>query len=284
VLAVLMADGLVTLTRIAQDGTKVRASAGAASFHRKKRLKQCLQVAREQLRQVKKQADDGSVMAREQAARERASEDRKRRIAHALEELKKVQATKGTKDEKAKARASSTDPEARVMKMADGGFRPAFNIQLATTTREKVIVGVEVTNGGTDYGQLQPMLAQVEARTGERPDEVLVDGGYAKLEDIAAVQDGGTKVYAPEPAHRDGSPGGVPRKGDSQQVVEWRKRMASAKGKAAYKKRGETAELVNAQFKENFSLKLRVRGTKKVLSIALWCALAHNVMRWIALS
>lgn len=284
VLAVLMADGLVTLSRVAQDGTRVRASAGAASFHRKKKLKKCLELAREQIREVKKQADDGSVNAREQAARERAAKDRKQRMEHALEELKKVQATKKTAEEKEAARASSTDPEARVMKMPDGGFRPAFNIQLATTTKEKVIVGVSVTNVGSDQKQVQPMLEQIEARTGERPAEILVDGGYVKLQDIEEVQNAETQVYAPEPEHRDGSAGGVPRKGDSEQVAEWRKRMATPEGKAVYKERGETAELVNARFKENFALKLRVRGTKKVLSIALWCAIANNLMRWIALS
>ena len=284
VLAVLMADDLVTLSRVAQDGTRARASAGAASFHRKKKLKKCLQLAREQVREVKKQADDGSVAAREQAARERAARERTQRVAHALEELKKVQATKATAKEKAEARASSTDPEARVMKMADGGFRPAFNIQLATTTEEKVIVGVDVTNVGSDQGQVQPMLEQIQERTGERPAEVLVDGGYCKLKEIDAVQTSGTKVYCPEPKHRDGSEGGVPREGDSEQIAEWRERMASPEGKAAYKERGETAELVNAQFKETFALKLRVRGIKKVLSVALWCAIAHNIMRWIALS
>jgi transposase len=283
VLAVLMADGLVTLSRVAQDGTRVRASAGAASFHRQKRLRKCLKLAREQLRQVKKQ-DDGSVTAREQAARERAARERKERVEHALKELKQVQATKQTEKEKEKARSSSTDPEARVMKMPDGGFRPAFNLQLATTTEEKVIVGVEVINAGTDQGQAQPMLEQIEQRTGERPSEVLLDGGYVKLQDIEAIQQAGTTVYAPEPKHRDGSAGGVPRAGDSKEITKWRKRMTSPKGKAIYQERGETAELVNAQFKETLGLKLRVRGIRKVMCIALWCAIAHNLLRWLALS
>jgi len=160
VLAVLMNADLITLDRVAQDGMKTRASAGAASFRREKGLQECLQEAREQVEAVKREAEQPDVQrsAREQAAAARAAREREERVAAALAELPKARTSKDTEQAKADVRVSTTDPEARVMKMGDGGFRPAYNVQLATDTESRVIVGVDVTNAGTDHAQTEPML------------------------------------------------------------------------------------------------------------------------------
>ena len=256
VLAVMMKQGLVTLTRMAQDGTRVRASAGAASFRREPRLRDFLAAAKEQVEHVKRLSDDPTVTARETAARQRA------------------------------ARVSTTDPEARVMKMGDGGFRPAFNMQFATTTEEAVIVGVGVTNVGSDKSQMTPMLEQIEERTGRRPSEYLVDSGYVNLEAIEEAEKKGTTVYAPPAAKTKGEePSYEPKPDDTPEVAAWRQRMGTKETKDLYTKaRGATAELVNADLKENRSLKLRVRGAKKALTVALWHVLAYNLMRWALLT
>jgi transposase len=283
-LAVMMKAGLVTVTRVAQDGTRIRASAGASSFRREPRLRAFLRAAEKQVAHVKKLSDDPTATAREAAARQRAAREREERIQEALEELPKAREAKG-KDEKAKARASTTDPEARVMKMGDGGFRPAFNVQLATTTAETVIVGVSVTNIGSDKAQLAPMLEQIEERTGQRPDEYLADTGYVDLQVIEDAEKKGTKVYAPPSQKKGAEPSFEPKPGDSPEVVAWRARMGTLRAKDIYKKqRGATAELVNAELKERQGLKLRVRGLDKVLIIALWHALAYNLMRWASLT
>lgn len=285
VLGVMMKQGLVTLDRMAQDGVRVRASAGAASFRREPRLKDFLAEARAQVEHVKKLADDPTVTAREAAARRRAAREREERIQKAIEELPAARAAK-KRDEQNQARVSTTDPEARVMKMGDGGFRPAFNFQFATTTKEKVIVGVGVTQVGSDKSELRPMLKQIEERTGRRPSEFLVDSGFVNLDAIEEAEKKGTTVYAPPAARKKGEePSYEPKPDDSPEVAAWRIRMGTQEAKDLYtKQRGATAELVNADLKENRGMKLRVRGLQKVLIIGLWHALAYNLMRWTSLT
>jgi len=287
ILAVLMKQGLVELTRVAQDGMRVRASAGAASFRREPSLQAYLQEARQQVEEVKRQAEqpDTQQSTRERAATERAAREREERVARALAELSKVRAAKPTEKEKAEARASTTDAEARVMKMGDGGFRPAYNVQLATDTESRVIVGVRVTNAGGDQGQIDPMLADIERRTGNKPDEYLVDGGFVKLDSIDEASAAGVTVYMPVPAPRkEKVDPHQPKEGDSQAVAAWRQRMATDEAKEIYKQRAATAETVNADLRHWRGLdKLNVRGSDKVLSVALWAAITYNLMRCIAL-
>jgi len=221
--ATLLEQGLVSLQRVAQDGMKVRASAGASSFRRKPTLEECLQAAEAQLADLRQEleADPGVEKRRETAARQRAAQERVERIRAALAQHSQIEASKKQAD-KEKARASTTDPEARIMKMGDGGFRPAYNVQLASATDSLVITGVEVTNSGGDQGKMAPMVEQHQQRYEERPQEILVDGGFVKKEDIDALEppQGGTTVYAPvmksKDPHRDPH---VPRGDDSPAVA-----------------------------------------------------------------
>ena len=282
--ATLMAEGLVELERVAQDGVRVRASAGAASFRRRKTLEACLAEAEAQVRTLRAEleADPGATTARQRAARERAARERQARVAQALAHLPALEAKKKP-DERPKARASTTDPEARVMKMADGGYRPAYNLQFAADTASQVIVGVDATNARTDHGQLAPMVAQVEERHQRPPAAMLVDGGFATKEDIAAVSDR-TTVYAPVQKPKDPTRDPhAPLPTDTPAVAAWRQRMGTPEAQAIYKERAATAECVNAQARNRGLRQLCVRGLAKVRVIALWYALAHNLMRAFAL-
>ena len=273
VLALLMQQELVDLHRVAQDGSRGRASAGASSFRREKTLQALMEEARAHLEAVTREAADPTISARRAAARKRGAEDRLVRLEAALQQVPEVTATKkrsGAKD--ATVRVSTTDPDARVMKMGDGGVRPAFNVQFATTADEaRIIVGVEVTTRGSDMGETTPMLDQIERRTGVRPDEILVDGGYAQHEAIDQAAQDGTTVYAPLPKPRkaDTRDPHAPREGDSEAVAAWRQRMATDQAKAIYKQRAATAETVNADAKEHRGLdSLSVRGRDKALGSA----------------
>ena len=285
--ASLMAEGLVTLDRVAQDGMKVRASAGAASFRRQPTLEEALAAAEEQLAQLKTElaADPAASKSRQQAARQRAAEERAARIRAALEQLPKIAEGKKPKDRE-KARVSTTDADARVMKMGDGGFRPAFNVQLATTTDSQIITGVDVTNSGGDQGQLAPMIEQHDERYAEKPKEALVDGGFVKKADIDEVSppQGGTTVYAPVQKSKDPQRDShTPRDDDSPAVAEWRKRMATDEAKAIYRQRAATAECVNALARNRGLQRFLVRGLRKVKGVALLYALVHNLMRAVTL-
>lgn len=289
VLALLMKHDLVDLSRVSQDGTRVRASAGAASFRREATLETLMAQARAHLEAVTREATDPEISARRAAAQQRGALDRLARLEAALAEVPEVTATKarrGAKD--APVRVSTTDPDARVMKMGDGGFRPAYNLQFATTTDEaRVIVGVAVTNRGSDQGETTPMFAQIEQRTGVRPKEILVDGGYPAhdaLDEAAAL---GVTMYAPVPKPRKGDPRDphAPRDCDSEAVAAWRVRMASAEAKTIYKARAATSETVNADAKAHRGLDhLAVRGPDKALGSACLFALTYDILRLLARS
>jgi len=281
--AALSFKGLVEISRVAQDGIRVRASAGAASFRRAPTLQECLQEAEQQVQLLRQELeqDPAACSRRQQAARERARTERQQRVAEALRQLPEIEAKKKD-DEKQKARASTTDPDARVMKMADGGFRPALNIQFSTDTKAQVIVGVDISNSGSDQGQMPPMVEQVTERYGEAPKEVLVDGGFAKKEDIDRVsrEPLGCTVYAPVQKPKDPARDPfAPYPGDTETVAAWRTRMGTDEAKEIYKERAQTAECVNAIARNRGLQRFLVRGIKKAKAIALWFALAHNMMR-----
>ena len=285
--ATLMAEGLVELKRVAQDGIRVRAHAGAASFRRRERLKACLAEATAQVAALKQEVHDdpGATARRQAAARERAARERQERVAQALAQLPEIEAKKRG-DETGQARASTTDADARVMKMADGGFRPAFNGEFATDTATQVIVGVDATNVGSDLGALVPMVEQLGGRYEQVPAEMLVDGGFASHEAIAQVAgpEYGCTVYAPVRKPKDPTRERYhARPGDSEAVGAWRARMGTAEAQAIYKERAATAECVNALARNRGLRQFLVRGLPKVKVVLLWFALAHNLMRSVAL-
>jgi transposase len=285
--AALMSAGAVKLKRVAQDGMRVRASAGAASFRRQTTLERCLDEAREQVATLKRQIEDdpGAMSRRQQAAQERAKREREARVEQALKRLPELAQIKAKQGKKAQeARASSTDPEATVMKMGDGGYRPAYNAQYATDTESQVIVGVEVVTVGSDMAQMAPMIEQVTERCGRCPEQWLVDGGYPAHEQLEAAAPY-TEVYAPVPKPKDAATDPyAPKPTDSEAVAAWRERMGTEQAQAIYRERAATAECVNAQARERGLIRLRVRGKAKVRCVLLLHALAHNLMRMLALT
>jgi transposase len=275
-ITVLLDKEVVTLNRIAQDGMKVRAHAGVRSFRRQERLTACRQMATQQVRRTYAQMD-GELSARRAAAQQRAADERLARVEEALQQLPAIAAAKQRNKSKGDAKASTTDPDARVMKMADGGFRPAYNVQFATDVDGQAIVGVAVTNGG-EQAQLVPMLDQVHERAGKRPDALFVDGGFVSCDGIDGVAHRRVTLYAPIPkgTRAPGSGGGP----TSPAIAAWRARMDTDEAKAVYRVRAATAERVNADTRIHRALNaVPVRGLSKVHTWALWAALAVNVLR-----
>jgi transposase len=292
--AVLMHEGLVDLQRVAQDGMRVRAAAGASSFHRQATMERCLEEAQSQVEALQAQTDEdaGAASRREEAARKRAATDRVSRLEAAQRELQHLrEANAGRPASRqvvaSELRVSTTDPEARKMKMPDGGFRPGYNVQFATTTTSGVIVGVDVTNAGTDTEQMSPMLAQIEERHEQAPAEMLVDGGFVSLEAITQAEENGTKVYAPIKDEKKKLAAGQDpyQRGerDTAGTAEWRARMGTAEAKTIYKERASTAEWANAHARNRGLYRVAVRGCQKVLTVVLWYVLAHNFQRMQAL-
>jgi len=278
-IATLRHRGIVTLARVAHDGTRVRGSAGAGSFRRVGTLEQALRDARAQVARTARQTE-APVNARADAAQRRAAADQLARVDEALAQLPQVAALKERQGKPgAEARVSTTDPDARVMKMADGGYRPAYNVHLATDVDSRVIVGVRTLNTGSDQSQVGPMLDAIAARLGTLPAAQLVDGGFVTKAEIAATAARDVTLYAP-PMTRGRRAPDQPARGDAPAVAAWRARMATDEAKGLYKARAATAEWVNADARTHRTLgRLLVRGLPKVQTCVLWVALAHNMMR-----
>ncbi len=282
VVGALLSEGLIDLHRIAQDGTRVRASAGADSFRRAVTLETLAEEARAHLKQVLAEPRDASCSVVAKKAAERGAKERVERIERALARAKQLSEDKSEEDlanKKKAPRASTSDPEATRMKMPDGGFRPAYNVQFATAADGTgAIVGVTVTDRGNDFGELCPMLDQIEARTGQRPTEALVDGGYVKQVDVEAAEKKLTLVFAPERKIKADPSSRIVRN-RSAELSAFYARIESAEGKAIYAKRGEVAELANAHAKSRFGLTtLVMRGLAGALSMALLVGITNNVM------
>jgi hypothetical protein len=164
------------------------------------------------------------------------------------------------------------------MKMADGGFRPAFNVQFASDTQSYAIAGVSVDNVGSDMGKMTPMNEILATDYGQRPEQYLADGGSAKLDDIEALAEIGIESYVPVPKPRDATRDRyAPLPSDPPGVAAWRERMGCDAAKAIDKERAATAECANAQARNRGLKQFVVRGLEKVKAIALWYALAHNM-------
>jgi transposase len=301
VVASLVEQGLVKVSRISQDGVRVRVGAGAASFRREERLQKLLEESKQHVEELRRQLDApeklGADKVKKGKAAQRRAEEKQKRVERALEQLPELKekqekaaqrAGKGKCGDKIRSkelRVSTTDAEARVMKMANGGFNPAVNLQLAADIESRAIVGLEVSNEGYDaVGLSAPMRAQVEKRTGKKVEEQLLDGGYLRMQDIEDAHQQEVKLYVPaKPAKNPKNRGRELeiKPGDSEAVREWKQRMASEEGKEIYKQRASTSEPINGDLRTYRGLtQMLVRGLAKNRCVALWCALAYNVMHF----
>ena len=288
-IATLMHQKLVTLDKVAQDGMRVRASAGSSSFRKRKTLQRHRSEVRRRVRKLREECEQDGGSSRRQAAQQRAARDRQQRVERALKELSELQQQK---EERKKgtgkdARCSTTDPEARRMKMADGGFRPAYNVQFATDGDSRMIVAVDVTNSGSDGGQMSPMHAQIRQRYRKAPGSYLADGGFVTHQEITRVEQCGSQVFAPIPAEERmrklGHDPYARQEKDTDESFLFRQRMATKEAKQLYKQRSSIAEYPNAECHNRGLHQFPVRGLRKVKAISLWHAITFNFMRMLNL-
>jgi transposase len=284
--AALSAAGIIDLDEVAQDGLRVRAAAGASSFRREKTLRVELEKATSLLAQLKQEqdSDHDASNRRIKAARERAARERKERVEAALAKQEELKAererratTKKAEVAKREPRASTTDAQARNMKMADGGFRPAYNCQISTAAGGQIAIAVDLDTTGSDRGLVRPMLDELQRCYGRRPNRHLVDGGFNKNDDTEWAASIGVDIYGPPMNNKHKTDPYAPRSDDGAGVAAWRKRMDSPQGKEIYKRRG-LHERINAHFRQWRLCQFTVRGPRKVTTMLRWFALAHNIL------
>lgn len=301
--AALWSEGLIDLASLSHDGVRIRAWAGASSFRRLESLRRLLGEVEARIVQLKQEIDadpDGSNR-RQRAARERTLRERQERIGAALRALQALktepavtpQGGKGPPDEtpppaedskgkkKKEPRRSTTDSQARVMRMADGGWRPAYNVQLTGIPQDGVIVALDVDTTGSDGGLMTPAAEQVERRYAHRPQRWLADGGFTKLQDIAALARKGITVFCPpKPRRNPAYDPASPRYGDPPEIVLWRSRMVddAAAGPESWMRRRAQHERINANFRRQGLQQFNVRGIIKVKAVCLLNAIANNLL------
>jgi len=281
VLASLMQKNLLSLELVSQDGTRTRAAASAPSFRTYGSLLQCREQAALHLKAVLAAADDPEYTHAQHARRAAAARDYQQRVEAAIATVTELQQERKASDKP--ARASTTDAQARVMKMGDGGFRPAFNVQYAVAGSElggpRTVVGLQVTNVGSDMGSLTPMAEQIQERTGELPKVILADGGHAKSEDIAILRTKGVDVLVPPPDSAKPIEQ-LRQQGADPEVIAWRERMETPDAQEQYRARAGLCELTNAHQKSHHGLtQFLVRGIDKVTCVVMLSALGSNLMQ-----
>jgi transposase len=293
--ASLLAEGLIDLDEVVIDGTKVKASAGKDSFVGDEGLAKAEQLARERVMRLKAETtgDPGAGSRRKAAAEKRAAEEMVRRTEKALATLDRLKSEKAKRakshanEEAAKGapRVSLSDSEARLMRFADGSFKPGYNMPIAAT-KGGVVLSVMATDRRNDAGLALPMVEDIARRYGRTPKRLLLDTNLAPAEDIAALADrpdGGILVYAPPPTERDDvKPETLKRRAkerarEPMPIKAWRQRMAEPEAKDIYRKR-RRIELVNAHWKNRGFDRLNLRGLAKAGIVGIWNALAHNIL------
>jgi transposase len=285
-LAALAQAGVVKLDTLAQDGVRIRASAGTSSFRREETLERHLATAQAAVEKLKGEidADPDASNRRIVAAKQRAARERSERIGAArtalaeIKEKRQQLEDKGGNGKKPKEpRASTTDADARIMKMADAGFRPAYNVQVVSPAGEQIVVAVEVGNNGSDRGLMRPMLERLAEKI-PLPGRHLADGGFCSAADIEWAHGRGVEVFCPPTQSKGGADPYEPRPRDGAGVLAWRKRMASEAGKTQYKVR-TICECIHARWRNWDLRQVTVRGIKKVGTVALWYALTNNILQ-----
>jgi transposase len=299
-------EGLIDLDMLTQDGVRVRAAAGASSFRRRGRLEERIAAVQELLAELAKEvdADPSANEARLRKRRAQRAAERLLRLKAALAKVAEIEAQRGkrgsqtddsgtpppadgdgassqSKDGKPArkaVRASTTDPDARVIKMADGGFRPAFNMQIASVAGEQIVVAVDVSTSSSDRGLARPMLEKVTATYGDVPAKHLVDGGFSKNDDIEWAHGVGVAMFCPPIINKHNTDPFAPREDDGPGISAWRERMKGEIGKATYRKRS-IHECINARLRQWGLQQLTVRGAGKALVVLTWYALTNNILQ-----
>jgi transposase len=293
----LVAEGVVSLSEIAVDGTKVRAPVSRGSFKTADRLDRIEAAVGQRLAALKAEVaqDPEASSRRKQAAQLRAAREVQERAQRARAALEKMRAEKEKRrkthpqaeaKKKSEPSASLSDPEARYMRFPDGAIRPAYNAQIAAVPRQGIIISVAMTDRRNDAGLAVPMVDDLARRYGKAPQHLLIDTHYATGSDIAALamrEADPVKVFAPPPTERgDVSPRcwsdrQRQRDREPEAVKEWRRRMETAEGQAVFRLR-KLIERLNANIKNHGFGFLPVRGLVKATAVALWHALANNLM------
>lgn len=294
----LVAEGLVTLDTIALDGVRVRASAGSGSFRTAKRLRSLSEAVDQRVAELMEGWQRDGVDPDDPTSKRKIREmsERKARLDRAAglaEALDKVRAEKLANNKKMNkevrrkaeaalargSRVSPTDPEAATLRMADDGFRPAFNAFVCTEGSHGLVVDVNVTADPTDNAEAPKAVERVRgAYGGTVAKNMLADSGFRSEAVISVLDARGVVLLTPLPKVRGAEPAALRPSRQPTAMDRWRERMGSAEGAALYKSRARLIEFAFAGFRNRGLKQYRVRGGKRCEAVTLLHSLTHNMV------
>jgi transposase len=288
----LIAEKLITLEEMAIDGTKVRACAGRGSMSQRKRLEHVEKAVAERIAELKSELDKdpGEPERRRNKRALQAAEERARRVERArqrLAELIEEQARRAKthakeEAEKGEPRVSVSDPEARLMRLADGAVAPAWNVQVATA--DGFVMAIDPTDRRKDSGLAPGVVEKIAERCGQVPQRLLADTTAMTREDIVKLAERypNMTVYSPPPPERTDVTAETLRKRrwrrrrEPPMVQAWRARMASEEGQQTYRRRKLT-ERAHGIIKNRGMSRFLVHSLEKVRAVCVLQALALNL-------
>jgi transposase len=288
----LIAEKLITLEEMAIDGTKVRACAGRGSMSQRKRLESIEKAVAERIAELKSELDKdpGEPERRRKKRALQAAEERARRVERARQKLaaltqeQAVRAKRHAKEEaeKGEPKVSVSDPEVRVMRLADGAVAPAWNVQVATSNG--FIVGIDPTDRRNDSGLATGVVEQIAQRSNRVPQRLLADTRAMTQDDIVQLGEAhpALRVYSPPAPQRLAVKPETERKRrwtrrrEPPAVTAWRARMASEEGQETYRRRKLT-ERAHGIIKNRGMSRFLVHSREKVRAVCVLQALALNL-------
>jgi transposase len=300
-LAVMVKNGVLQEEDFSQDGTRIKAAAGFNTFRSETSIEEVKTAICTLIKEIEK--EEKKTTSREKGVnlkrQKKYATRRLERAQQAVQELEKHKASlinNGQKNRESpkvlekrldKVRASLVDPEVRKMKMGDGGFRLAFNLQFATGVDSRAIYGVDVVNT-LDPGTMPPMIAQVAYRLNQlgisMPSHWIGDAAYSGKDDLNTVYELYPDINVIAAPQQKLEIAQQEKKMDSEAVKRWRKSIGTDEFKKTYKQRCSTAEFSNMQTKIQGVGQILVRGLQKVKSMCLLHAIAFNMGRFWDLS
>lgn len=286
--------GLITIKEVAQDGTKLLAS--ARTMHRKKTLVSKAIGIRKYIKQLEEELQNGDFEKKEKKKKERELAEnlrKKERLIQAAKELQKHKETLNKNRAKnrnrrlsnkdaSNLRASPTDPECRKMKMADKSYKPAYNVQIATDVETELVLKTHICQNSHDGGELAPMYSRLRGAYGVGINSYLADSAFRNKDDFVAMFESGCSVYCPTQKKKTQALRKRVLSGDcgkdTEADIDWVLRMEEEEANELYNRRIRVSETINAFFKNHGIHQLFVRGVKKVKGFIDLACLSYNVM------
>jgi transposase len=188
IVAICQEAGLVDLSLVALDGTKIRASASRRRTLSRNELAKLTGKFQERLKEDAER--EGEAETGEQSCKQEDSTswngELRKRLKEAVERV-----AEGIQE-----KVNLTDPDANFMKTSEGSIRPCYNSQVAVD-KNQIILSAEVSDNSKDSLQFEPLIEQIKETVEGEVGKVVADGGYYSASNLKYAAVEGFDAYIP---------------------------------------------------------------------------------------